>query len=139
MQTQLAQPNRLETMGQLTASVAPEVYQPIAVTVTNAQSALRWLRLDPPDLDRVLRSRQPYRVSSEIAPAFRRTRDRGAKDPATADDKFASQAASSPNADQSRSAHPWATTATTRRSCTRLRQPREVARGRSIDAHGRSQ
>ena len=32
--------NRLETMGQLTASIAHEVNQPIAATVTNAQAAL---------------------------------------------------------------------------------------------------
>ncbi len=38
-------------MGQLTASIAHEVNQPIAATVTNAQAALRWLRRDPPDLE----------------------------------------------------------------------------------------
>ena len=40
-------------MGQLTASIAHEVNQPIAATVTNAQAALRWLRAQPPDLDEV--------------------------------------------------------------------------------------
>jgi len=53
MELQLAHANRLETMGQLTASIAHEVKQPIAAVVTNAQAALRWLRLDPPDLDEV--------------------------------------------------------------------------------------
>ena len=53
MELELAHANRLETMGQLTASIAHEVNQPIAATVTNAQAALRWLRLDPPDLDEV--------------------------------------------------------------------------------------
>ena len=53
MELALAHANRLETMGQLTASIAHEVNQPIAATVTNAQAALRWLRLDPPDLDEV--------------------------------------------------------------------------------------
>ncbi|HET6609721.1 MAG TPA: hypothetical protein VFG62_23830 [Rhodopila sp.] len=33
--------NRVATMGQLTASIAHEVNQPIAATVTNAQAALR--------------------------------------------------------------------------------------------------
>ena len=56
MELALAHANRLETMGQLTASIAHEVNQPIAATVTNAQSALRWLRLDPPDLDEVRQS-----------------------------------------------------------------------------------
>ncbi len=42
-QTQLAHANRVATMGQLTASIAHEVNQPIAATITNAQAALRWL------------------------------------------------------------------------------------------------
>src|ERR1700726_1029298 len=44
MQMELAHANRVATMGQLTASIAHEVNQPIAATVTNAQAALRWLR-----------------------------------------------------------------------------------------------
>jgi PAS domain S-box-containing protein len=43
MQMELAHANRLATMGQLTASIAHEVNQPIAATLTNAQTALRWL------------------------------------------------------------------------------------------------
>ena len=53
MQAELAHANRVTTMGQLTASIAHEVNQPIAATVTNAQAALRWLRAQPPDLDEV--------------------------------------------------------------------------------------
>ena len=53
MQSQLAHANRVETMGQLTASIAHEVNQPIAATVTNAQAALRWLGAEPPNLDEV--------------------------------------------------------------------------------------
>ena len=53
MQAELAHVNRVTTMGQLTASIAHEVNQPIAATVTNAQAALRWLRAQPPDLDEV--------------------------------------------------------------------------------------
>src|SRR5271165_3768604 len=41
----------LEAVGQLTASIAHEVNQPIAATVTNAQAALRWLDRPTPDLD----------------------------------------------------------------------------------------
>ena len=44
MQVELAHANRLATMGQLTASIAHEVNQPIAAAVVNAQAALRWLR-----------------------------------------------------------------------------------------------
>ncbi|HTR12815.1 MAG TPA: ATP-binding protein, partial [Roseiarcus sp.] len=52
-QMQLAHANRVATMGQLTASIAHEVNQPIAATVANAQAALRWLRGEPPNLDEV--------------------------------------------------------------------------------------
>jgi signal transduction histidine kinase len=40
-------------MGQLAASIAHEVNQPIAATVTNAHAALRWLGGQPPDLEEV--------------------------------------------------------------------------------------
>jgi len=40
-------------MGQLTASIAHEVNQPIAATVTNAEAALRFLDRHPPDLEEV--------------------------------------------------------------------------------------
>jgi PAS domain S-box-containing protein len=53
MQAELAHANRVTTMGQLSASIAHEVNQPIAATVTNAQAALRWLRARPPNLDEV--------------------------------------------------------------------------------------
>jgi PAS domain S-box-containing protein len=52
-QNSLAHANRVTTMGQLAASIAHEVNQPIAATVTNAQSALRWLDRRPPDLEEV--------------------------------------------------------------------------------------
>ena len=53
VQMELAHANRVATMGQLTASIAHEVNQPIAATVTNAQAALRWLGAEPPDLEEV--------------------------------------------------------------------------------------
>jgi PAS domain S-box-containing protein len=53
MQAQLAHANRVATMGQLTASIAHEVNQPIAATVTNAEAALRFLNARQPDLDEV--------------------------------------------------------------------------------------
>jgi C4-dicarboxylate-specific signal transduction histidine kinase len=52
-QAELAHVNRVATMGQLTASIAHEVNQPIAATVSNAQAGLRWLDRQPPDLDEV--------------------------------------------------------------------------------------
>ena len=51
MQMQLAHANRVATMGQLTASIAHEVNQPIAATVANARAGLRWLGAKPPNLD----------------------------------------------------------------------------------------
>ncbi|KRR29040.1 ATPase [Bradyrhizobium retamae] len=53
MQAELAHTNRVTTMGQLTASIAHEVNQPIAATVTNAGAALRWLSAQPPNLGEV--------------------------------------------------------------------------------------
>jgi PAS domain S-box-containing protein len=52
-QMALAHANRVTTMGQLAASIAHEVNQPIAATVTNAHAALRWLGGQPPDLEEV--------------------------------------------------------------------------------------
>jgi PAS domain S-box-containing protein len=49
-QSYLAHFNRVTTMGELTASLAHEVNQPIAATVINAKTCLRWLQRDEPDL-----------------------------------------------------------------------------------------
>jgi len=43
--------NRVSTMGELTASLAHEVNQPIAAAITDASTCLRWLTRDPPDTD----------------------------------------------------------------------------------------
>jgi PAS domain S-box-containing protein len=52
-QMELTHVNRVTTMGQLTASIAHEVNQPIAAAVTNAAAGLRWLAAQPPDLEEV--------------------------------------------------------------------------------------
>src|SRR5213078_2169552 len=49
-QAELAHINRVITMGELTASLAHEVNQPIAAAVTDANTCLRWLTRDQPDL-----------------------------------------------------------------------------------------
>jgi signal transduction histidine kinase len=46
----LAHINRVTTMGELTASLAHEIRQPIAAAITGAQTCLRWLRRDQPDV-----------------------------------------------------------------------------------------
>ena len=43
---ELAHINRVTTMGELTASLAHEVNQPIAAAATNAEACLRWLTRD---------------------------------------------------------------------------------------------
>jgi PAS domain S-box-containing protein len=53
VEMELAHANRVATMGQLSASIAHEVNQPIAAAITNAHSALRWLGARPPDLEEV--------------------------------------------------------------------------------------
>jgi PAS domain S-box-containing protein len=50
-QGDLAHVSRVTTMGELTASLAHEVNQPIAAAVTNAKTCLRWLARDDPDLE----------------------------------------------------------------------------------------
>ena len=50
-QGDLARVNRVTTMGELTASLAHEVNQPIAAAVTNANTCLRWLTREHPDLE----------------------------------------------------------------------------------------
>jgi C4-dicarboxylate-specific signal transduction histidine kinase len=50
-QAELAHVNRVTTMGQLAASIAHEVNQPLAAVVTNAEAALRWLDARPESLE----------------------------------------------------------------------------------------
>ena len=53
VQSELAHANRVATMGQLSASIAHEVNQPIAATITGAGAGLRWLSAQPPDVEQV--------------------------------------------------------------------------------------
>jgi PAS domain S-box-containing protein len=50
-QADLTRVARLTTMGELTASIAHEINQPLAAIVTSANACLRWLANDRPDLD----------------------------------------------------------------------------------------
>jgi GAF domain-containing protein len=49
MQSELAHANHVATMGQLTASIAHEIKQPIATARNNARAALNFLDKSPPD------------------------------------------------------------------------------------------
>ncbi len=55
-QMELAHVNRVATMGQLTASIAHEVNQPLAAVVANAEACLRWLDRETPDLEEARQS-----------------------------------------------------------------------------------
>ncbi|HWZ50954.1 MAG TPA: PAS domain-containing protein [Granulicella sp.] len=50
-QADLARISRVTTMGELSASLAHEVSQPISATVINAHACLSWLARDPPNLE----------------------------------------------------------------------------------------
>ncbi|HWY08462.1 MAG TPA: ATP-binding protein [Candidatus Acidoferrales bacterium] len=50
-QGDLARVSRVTTMGELTASLAHEVNQPIAAAMTNANTCLRWLAGDTPNVE----------------------------------------------------------------------------------------
>ncbi|MCU1298968.1 MAG: domain S-box protein [Acidobacteriaceae bacterium] len=50
VQADLAHVTRMTTMGELTASLAHEIKQPISAAVTDAKTCLRWLARDDPDV-----------------------------------------------------------------------------------------
>jgi C4-dicarboxylate-specific signal transduction histidine kinase len=50
-QTELAHVSRVTTMGELAASIAHEVNQPLSGIVTNANTSLRWLAGESPNLE----------------------------------------------------------------------------------------
>jgi C4-dicarboxylate-specific signal transduction histidine kinase len=50
-QAELAHVMRVTTLGELTASIAHEVNQPLAGIITNGEACLRWLRNEPPNLE----------------------------------------------------------------------------------------
>ena len=53
MQAELARVARLTTMGEMAASIAHEINQPLAAVVNNANAGLRWLNREPPNADEV--------------------------------------------------------------------------------------
>ena len=50
LEADLAHINRVSMMGELAASLAHEIKQPIAAAITNAKACLRWVRRDAPDI-----------------------------------------------------------------------------------------
>src|ERR1700731_4362492 len=55
-QAELAHVTRVTMLGELTASIAHEVNQPLAAVVANAEASLRWLNRETPDLAAARRS-----------------------------------------------------------------------------------
>ncbi len=71
-QAELARVTRVMTVGELTASIAHEVNQPLAGIVTNASACLRWLAADPPNIDEACETarrliRDGHRASDVVA------------------------------------------------------------------------
>jgi signal transduction histidine kinase len=52
LEADLAHINRVSTLGEMAASLAHEIKQPIAAAITSANSCIEWLAHEPPDLDR---------------------------------------------------------------------------------------
>jgi PAS domain S-box-containing protein len=55
-QAELAHVTRVTTLGELTASIAHEINQPLAAVIANADACIGWLGRDPPDLNAARRS-----------------------------------------------------------------------------------
>jgi signal transduction histidine kinase len=53
MQAELARAARLTTMGEMAASIAHEINQPLASVVNNASAGIRWLNREPPNIEEV--------------------------------------------------------------------------------------
>ncbi|HUJ83190.1 MAG TPA: PAS domain S-box protein [Candidatus Acidoferrales bacterium] len=52
LEEELSHMNRVTMLGELASSLAHEINQPIAATITSASASLRWLAHEPPDLER---------------------------------------------------------------------------------------
>jgi len=52
LEADLAHTNRVSTLGEMAASLAHEIKQPIAAAITSANSCMEWLEHEPPNLDR---------------------------------------------------------------------------------------
>jgi C4-dicarboxylate-specific signal transduction histidine kinase len=74
-QADLARASRLSSMGELSASLAHEINQPIAAVIIDANTCLRWLSRDQPDLEEAraaaVRIAQDGKRASEIVSRVR--------------------------------------------------------------------
>ncbi|CAO3408814.1 ATP-binding protein [Azospirillum largimobile] len=80
-QAELARAARAATLGALSASIAHELNQPLGAIVLNAQTCLRWLRRDPPDIETAARAvERMVRDGKRAADIVQRTRGMLVKD-----------------------------------------------------------
>lgn len=74
-QAELARASRAATVGALSASIAHELNQPLGALVMNAQTSLRWLRRDPPDLENATKAiERTVRDGNRASEIVRQTR-----------------------------------------------------------------
>ena len=59
-QVELAHVTRVATLGEMTASIAHEVNQPLTAVIANANASLRWLAAATPNLDEARQRREPH-------------------------------------------------------------------------------
>jgi PAS domain S-box-containing protein len=82
LEADLAHINRVSMLGELTASLAHELNQPITGAITSANACLRWLAHDPPDLERAraatMRVEKDGRRAAEIINRLRAFFKKGA-------------------------------------------------------------
>ena len=65
LEGELAHINRVSMLGELTASLAHEINQPIAATITNANACMRWLMRDQPDVEEAYQAAERIRQDGE--------------------------------------------------------------------------
>jgi len=84
LRSELARVARAESLGVLTASIAHEVNQPLAGIITNANTCLRMLTADPPNVDGALQTaRRAIRDGNRAAEVITRLRTLFGKKDAT--------------------------------------------------------
>jgi len=64
---ELARSSHLKVMGELSASIAHEISQPLLGIVSNASASLRWLKRDQPDLEEAIQGLEDIRSDSARA------------------------------------------------------------------------
>jgi C4-dicarboxylate-specific signal transduction histidine kinase len=80
-QAELARASRAATVGALSASIAHELNQPLGAVVMNAQTCLRWLGKDPPDVEAAMRAAErTARDGRRAAEIVQRTRGQLVRD-----------------------------------------------------------